>query len=166
MNQRKDLLTILSFTLAIAVIGITVAVVSQQAGFNLPLLAGSQKVSLSLWPHTSNLTAGQTLTVQIHLDTKGRMAKAADMTLTYDPTLIEVVSGPLPGQIFESYVSQNLDSARGILSLGGRNQHAKGILFGKFTIKALQKGTAKIEFAYVKIDDLEVKTQPAQFQIN
>lgn len=166
MSERKDLLTILGFTLIIALIAISVAVVSRQTGLNIPLLASSQKPIFYLWPKESSLGVDQTFTVQIHLNTHGRLTKAVDMTLTYDPNLVKIVSGPLPGEIFESYVSQNIDSARGIISLGGRNQKSEGILFGKFTLQALQKGTAKIDFTYTKVDDLEVETVGAEFTIN
>lgn len=166
MTERKDLVAILGFTLVIALVAISAAVVSRQTGLNIPLFASSQKPLFYLWPKESSLGVGQTSTVQIHLNTHGRLVKAADMTLTYDPTLIKIVSGPLPGQIFESYVSQNLDSARGIISLGGRDQKSEEVLFGKFTIQALQKGKARVDFAYTKVDDLEEETVGAEFTIN
>ena len=109
---------------------------------------------LTLTPASANINIGETLTLQISLDSGEQEVDAVDAILTYDTDTFEVQS-LTPTDLFPSFPVQTFSNGKITLSafaLGGgegpKIEAKKGIL-AEVTLKALKKTTvaSKIEIS-------------------
>lgn len=135
---------ILSFVLAISVWSVT----QNQPLFQTRTRASADEVSLLLSPTKGTWQIGQNQTLDILLSTKDKVITGVDLTLDFDPTLVEVKNENIkPGNLLEKVLLKNVANNRISFSAVTANPSSKNGILVSITFKPLKKGISKIEFS-------------------
>lgn len=106
--------------------------------------------SLTLNSPKVNLKVGEKFATNIDINTAGFPIYGAELVLTYDPALLELVGTAKPGKLFvdELVLANRVDPKKGtiVLSLGTFTPFSGQGLFGSLEFATKKPGSARISF--------------------
>lgn len=130
MNSTiKNIPIILGALVLTIAIPLSLTVANQKNSVNPSLKAANENPIIYLFPEKINtIQVGQTGTISINLNTKGRVFNGVDITLKYNPLAIKINEAQSEiGTIFKQYPGNIMvDEKEGMLSVSGRGEF-KGI---------------------------------------
>lgn len=149
--KLKNLPIILGFTILLLTLPAAVFLVSrrQEARVGAKLSANAL---VYLWPQSFTLPRGQSVTLEVKVDSKNQPAKRAEATINFDPqaVLIENVT-PAPDV---NLAQKALNTTNGILQLSGIGDFATTTTLATFKLTGLASGPTELEIQEAHIWDL------------
>jgi hypothetical protein len=132
------------------------------AGLMLAFAATASAATLAVSPSSQTLNVGDTLTVQILLDTQGQPIDGLDVNaLNYNPYFLQIEDADAstdgtqiqPGNLMANTLANSVDTVNGKILFSqvttpGSTYTGSGVL-ATVTFKALVAGTAKLTFDFV-----------------
>jgi len=113
--------------------------------------------TLSFSPSTSSPTLDQPFQIAILIDTKEKSITAADIIISYDPTILQIdETGIAVTNAFPSYPLIKVDSQEGIISITGTTQDPKDSPlegrkeFVTLTFTPIKQGPTQLSFIFEK----------------
>lgn len=97
---------------------------------------------------------GETIAVQIRVDTGGHPTNGTDVILKYDPTALEATGSAVSiGKIYDDYPVADFDNKDGIIKISGiSNVQSKGFngvgILANLNLSAKKAGTAALSFDF------------------
>ena len=149
--ELKNLPIILGFAVLLLTLPAAVFLLSQRQEARVG--AGLSATALVyIWPQNFVMPTGQSITLEIKVDTKGQLAKRAEAIISFDPKLLSVTNiEAAPGV---NLAQKALNSADGILQLSGVGDFAANETLATFKITGLAPGAAELKIAEAHVWDL------------
>jgi len=109
--------------------------------------------AFSFNPEGVDVSAGQTVTVDVIIDTAGIGVVGADAVIIYDPRLVAITKVD-PGKIFADYPLAAFDNSAGKAQLSGIVSSVNDLYsgkgtFGSLTIQGISEGNTELDFSFV-----------------
>ncbi|MCA9361242.1 hypothetical protein KC845_01650 [Candidatus Kaiserbacteria bacterium] len=118
--------------------------------FYLSLFQFAEAATLSLSPNTGVYTSGQTFSVSVRINTEGKPINAAEGTLSFNPSLMSVVS-VAKGSLFNLWTAEPaFSNSAGTISFSGGNPAGYTGSAGTvltITFRANGSGASKLSFS-------------------
>lgn len=116
--------------------------------------ASMATATLSFSPPSGKYTVGQTLAVQILLNTDGRRTSGADVMFTFDKERLELLKIK-EGSAFDQYLASSIDNTLGKGSLSGLVRPDNSLFTGKgmfamLFFRAIKEGNARVQFVFTR----------------
>jgi len=140
--KLKNLPIILGFTVLLLTLPAAVFLLSQRqerrVGAEL-----SATALVYLWPQTFTLPAGESVTIEVKIDTKDQAAKRAEAVISFDPKILSVTDvKAVPGV---DLAQKALNTADGVLQLSGVGNFENGKTLATFKIRGLTSGATELQ---------------------
>ena len=108
--------------------------------------------SLRLEPELKYISIGETLELEIIMNTDGEQAAGGDVIITYDPEVVSVVD-LLPGKLFSDYPSATFDNVAGVAKLSGIVASISELftgegVFGRIIVQGKKAGSTELTFDF------------------
>lgn len=109
------------------------------------------KGRISLESVKINYLIGETVTVNVSVDSGGRSLEGTDVIVHFDPKVLEATSGGLvKGKIFDEYPLLSLDNKKGLISISGIGSFKGRGQFASVDFKAKTAGSTSVVIDYQK----------------
>lgn len=148
--KLKNLPIILGFAVLLLTLPAAVFLLSQRqerrVGAEL-----SATALVYLWPQNFALPAGESVTLEVKIDTKNQPAKRAEATISFDPKILSVTSVTAASGV--NLAQKALDSANGILQLSGVGDFISDKTLATFKITGLTSGATEIQITNAHVWD-------------
>lgn len=127
----------------------------QNLAYTVEGIEGITRASLSCTPSTGTYNIGDTITADLHLDTRGFSVFGSDIYLTYDPTILEALGSKLipltDSTNWTGPISNIVDPTSGKIHLDyDNNQEAYtgSTSAAQISFKAIREGTAQLPYIF------------------
>lgn len=133
----------LSFVLAISVWSVT----GSKSLFQTKTRAGNEEVNLAFSPSGGKWTVGQNQTVGVILSTGAKVISGVDLTVKYDPALVNITKNSMvSGKLLENVLVSRVQSGKISYSSVTWSPAAKNGILLTLTFMPLKKGQLNLIF--------------------
>lgn len=149
--KLKNLPIILGFAILLLTLPAAVFLLSQrqEARVGAELTANAL---VYLWPQKFELQSGQSVTLEIKVDTKNQAAKRAEAVIKFDPQAVEIKNIAAAQGV--NLAQQALNTGNGVLQLSGVGDFAATKTFATFQLTGLTPGPTELAIQDAHVWDL------------
>ncbi len=151
--KLKNLPIILGFAVLLLTLPAAVFLLSQRQESRVGAELSATAL-VYLWPQTFALPVGETVTLEVKIDTKNQPAKRAEATITFDPQIISIEKETIAAVPGVSLAQNALNANDGILQLSGVGSFENGKTLATFKIKGLTAAATEIKIQEAHIWDV------------
>lgn len=116
-----------------------------------PTKVASKDAIITLQPKTKDVISGQTLTMDIMIDTTGKSINAAEATISFPPSLLTNASVSIDKTIFPIETGQNITNGTITISAASSTPRSGIVRLATISFKTASQGTANVNFSNVAI---------------
>lgn len=116
-----------------------------------PTKVASKDAIITLQPKTKDVVSGQTLTMDIMIDTTGKSINAAEATISFPPSLLTNASVSIDKTIFPIETGQNITNGTITISAASSTPRSGIVRLATISFKTASQGTANVNFSNVAI---------------
>ena len=151
MMKLKNLPVILGFVVLLITLPAAVFLLSQRTESRVGAELNATAL-VYLWPQNFVLPAGEGVTLEVTIDTKGQPAKRAEAAISFDPQSVSVTNvEAAPGV---DLAQKALNANEGVLQLSGVGDFATGKALATFRITGLAPGPTELKITEAHVWDL------------
>lgn len=151
MMRLKNLPIILGFAILLLTLPAAVFLLSQRqesrAGAKL-----SATALVYLWPQSFSIPAGESVTLEIKVDTKNQIAKRAEAVINFDPRAVEIKDITSASGV--NLAQRVLNTQNGILQLSGVGDFGTQKTLATFKLTGLKAGPTDLTIQEAHVWDL------------
>lgn len=148
--KLKNLPIILGFAVLLLTLPAAVFLLSQRQESRVGAELSATAL-VYLWPQTFVLPAGESVTLEVKIDTKGQPAKRAEAAISFDPKILSVTNVKAAAGV--DLAQKALNSSDGVLQLSGVGDFENGKTLATFEVTGLTSGTAEMQVTNAHIWD-------------
>ena len=148
--KLKNLPIILGFAVLLLTLPAAVFLVSQRQEARVGAELSATAL-VYLWPQNFELPAGQTVTIDVKIDTKGQTARRAEATISFDPQFVTV--GNINAGDGVNLAQKALNADDGILQLSGVGEFENEGTLATFEITGVGQGATELKITNAHIWD-------------
>lgn len=127
--------------------------------------AAPHTATVSFWPLETNLVTNQNYDLELRVDPSLKPA-SLDLVLSFDPQVVEVTpESPIPGNMYGVYTAKLTDNTKGLVGVSGKGELREGTKFATLKIKTKAAGDPKFSVNYVHGNNVDVKVNIPQYQV-
>ena len=140
--KLKNLPVILGFAVLLLTLPAAVFLLSQRTESRVGAELSATAL-VYLWPQTFTFPAGESVTIEVKIDTKNQPAKRAEAIVSFDPKILSVTNvKAVPGV---DLAQKALNSGDGVLQLSGVGDFENGKTLATFKITGLTSGATEMQ---------------------
>ncbi len=149
--KLKNLPVILGFAVLLITLPAAVFLLSQRTESRVGAELSATAL-VYLWPQNFVLPAGESVTIEVKIDTKDQAAKRAETVISFDPQNISLTN--VEPALGVTLAQKALNANDGVLQLSGVGDFAADKALATFKITGLKPGPTELKIAEAHVWDL------------
>ena len=149
--KLKNLPIILGFAVLLLTLPAAVFLLSQRQEARVGAELSATALAY-LWPQRFELPTGQSVTLEVKIDTKGQVAKRAEATISFDPKFIKIED--IKAATGVDLAQKALNATGGVLQLSGTGDFTAAKTLAAFKLTGLAPGPTDLTIQDAHVWDL------------